>query len=1128
MSLKRYLAETASHALSEIGFYTPLATHVFGALLGYPAADRIINKSGKHGIPDVRLRSKEDASEWAIVEAKIEDLEIRDNAKRASVWHDQILEHGYIGPETFYIVLCAPRTFYICDLDGQLLETLHIESDHLADPRTGAQFPLTDAAFRARMQIISYAASLERRQFEAFREGKLKSGHIPLTAGTLDQLQTVFSSAIERLRPYCRSHFRQLQDEYEQAKSQVAEVDRKLDIIGSGAVKSRQKLLYQRLTIRAKHRLAFQLFEDDYDRFKHDQTYAGTQQEEHFEDIFCTNTAYVALSRLIFVRICEDVGLTTRKISNSGIAVWREFVQNIKGNYQDLLDVAFKDVAHVYSSLFESSVFDWFGQGNGLLHDVLERILFRLNAFSFRAMNRDLLGSMYQYFRPRIERRRLGEYYTPVAVVDYILARTGIASDPEIMQKRILDPACGSFTFGVRAALPLLKAGENLSPENRIGLVRKCLRGQDINPFSVFLSHLSLLFGLLDVYLKAKESDPSFVIKPMDVALQNSLTLSPMSTREIGEHEDDAQSEGNEKTEAFDYVVGNPPFVRNERLPQQDREVLNEQFPSLAVRNTDLSVYFLYAATKFFTKENGVIGMVAPIGIANSQWAAFLRNTLRDYEIVELVSLEWCAKQVFPGADIVPMLIFVRNRKRREGHKIRLVRGLMNVEELERCTHDQNFLAQKTSELPCETWSQLSALGDWCLEVAERDVPILEKLNSRTSFAQADVARVTFAIKAGNNQKFLRQADGSDAKRGEVPFLKGQHVATFQAVQATDEFADLSKIQTAEDSSIWDDLEFYEENPGLADTTGMGRYDYKTSHKLATGSPSDTVCCLMPEIYVTLAAAVIDPLQAAANNSTMVVIPRKYSAFCLASIINSRISRYYSFLTLRAAILLRKRTTWFPRAINALRMPKLTPKTAKALHGLAFEATKLSGSVKENETEAYLGAVAEITKFEKAGFLGLQVSEKSGSLDREELAAAQISGKSLGVGSVNLSAPSRDVVTLARVALLATDKDEFEVDDIQNLLLPADANVRAAIATKVRGFAGDLERKQQRVFAILEEIDEIVADGLGLKPAEHDTIRLRCQEFPLSVTVERPRFAWSADRKTQARRTYRPGERFKS
>ena len=1113
--------------MSEIGFYTPLATQVFGALLGYPPAQRIINKSGKHGIPDIRLNSQEDGSEWAVVEAKIEDRAIRDDGERAKIWREQILEHGYIGPETYYVVLCAPRTFYVCDLDGQLIETLHIEPNHLTDPRTGDQFPLTDAAFRERMHIISYAASLERRQFEAFRAGKLKSGHIPLTAGTLDQLQTVFSSAIERLRPYCRSHFRQLRGEYEQAKSQVAKVDRRLDIIGSVDVKIRQKLLYQRLTIRAKHRLAFQLFEDDYNRFKHDQTYAGTQLEDHFEDIFCTNTAYVALSRLIFVRICEDVGLTTRKISNSGIAVWRDFVRNIKGNYQDLLDVAFKDVASVYSSLFEASVFDWFGKGNGLLHDMLERILFRLNAFSFGAMNRDVLGSMYQYFRPRIERKRLGEYYTPVTVVDYILARTGIATDPDIMEKRILDPACGSFTFGVRAALPLLKAGENLSPENRIELVRKCLRGQDINPFSVFLSHLSLLFGLLDVYLKAKEADPSFVIKPMDVALQNSLILSAPAAGEISENGDTGNSQEGEKAEAFDYVVGNPPFVRNERLPQQDREVLNEQFPTLAVRNTDLSVYFLYAAMKYFTKEDGVIGMVAPIGIANSQWAAFLRNTLKDYEIIELVSLEWCAKQVFPGADIVPMLIFVRNRQRREGHKIRLVQGLKNVEEVEKCTHDQNFLAQKTSELSFESWSQLSALGDWCLEVAERDVPILEKLNARKSFEHADVARCSRAVKAGNNQEFIRPEVGV-ARRGEVPFVKAQHVASFQVTLDVDEHADLSKIHTAEDASVWGDLRFYDANQEQADTTGMGRYSYKTPDKLATGCPSDTLCCLVPEIYVTLAAAVIDPLSVVSNDSANILVPKKYSAYCLAAIVNSRLSRYYAFLTLRSAILLRRRSHWFPRAIKALRMPDLTAKTAQALHNLAFEATKLSCSVKENETEAYLEAIAEIAKFEKAGFLGLQTSEKSGSLDREELAAAQISGKSLDVGTIVLSAPSRDVLTLARVALLSTDKDEFEIEDIENLPLPAEASVRAAIAATVRGFASDLEKTQQRVFAILEEIDEIVADGLGLTPAEHDTIRKRCQELPLSLTVERPRFAWSADRKTQARRTYRPGERFKT
>ena len=87
--------------------------------------------------------------------------------------------------------------------------------------------------------------------------------------------------------------------------------------------------------------------------------------------------------------------------------------------------------------------------------------------------------------------------------------------------------------------------------------------------------------------------------------------------------------------------------------------------------------------------------------------------------------------------------------------------------------------------------------------------------------------------------------------------------------------------------------------------------------------------------------------------------------------------------------------------------------------------------------------------------------------------------------------------------------------------------MRTQLAHAINDFAAHIQRTESRVKGILEEIDEIVAAGLGLSPQEHEIIKQRCQQFPLSVTVERPRFAWSADRKNQARRTYKAGERFK-
>jgi hypothetical protein len=288
----------------------------------------------------------------------------------------------------------------------------------------------------------------------------------------------------------------------------------------------------------------------------------------------------------------------------------------------------------------------------------------------------------------------------------------------------------------------------------------------------------------------------------------------------------------------FEYIVGNPPFVRNERLPSEDREVLNDHFPTLGVKNTDLSVYFLYAAAKFLAKEGGVIGMVAPLAIANAQMAAYLRNFLKDYELFELVSLEWCAKEVFPGADIVPMLIFLRKRARPVNHTIRLVRAITSQEELELCAKDSSLLARKSSVVSFDEWSAVSQSGDWCLDISPDDFPILEKLRRLPQLG--DDLLAGYAVKAGSDQQFLQAGDGRERRDTEVPFLKGQHIAAFQIDTEVDEYADLDKIGSAEDASIWSHLDFYEANRDCPDDSGMGKFDYKTPHTLPLGTPSDT------------------------------------------------------------------------------------------------------------------------------------------------------------------------------------------------------------------------------------------------------------------------------------------------
>jgi hypothetical protein len=228
MSLQKYIAEITKGApVSEVAFYTPLREHILRGVLGYSPKSCLINKAGATGIPDIRLLSEEDASEWVICEAKLDDEEIRDTGKREDLWRDQIIAKGYLSPETVYVLLCAPRSFYICDVGGELLEAVHLDTDRevLTDARSGDELPATDQNLRKLLHLITADESRARPQYEAFREGRLRSGFLRLDASTLEKLQNVFEFSIRSLNRYSKRVFDYHQQQYREYLCPVSSKD---------------------------------------------------------------------------------------------------------------------------------------------------------------------------------------------------------------------------------------------------------------------------------------------------------------------------------------------------------------------------------------------------------------------------------------------------------------------------------------------------------------------------------------------------------------------------------------------------------------------------------------------------------------------------------------------------------------------------------------------------------------------------------------------------------------------------------------------------------------------------------------------------------------------------------------
>jgi len=106
----------------------------------------------------------------------------------------------------------------------------------------------------------------------------------------------------------------------------------------------------------------------------------------------------------------------------------------------------------------------------------------------------DYLKNFYQEVFPKQLRHDLGEFYTPDWLASYVIKQAGFNGD---IQKRVLDPACGSGTFLV-AVLNKIYEKNKKEPhkEKLISHITKNLIGFDINPVAVLTARTNYIISL--------------------------------------------------------------------------------------------------------------------------------------------------------------------------------------------------------------------------------------------------------------------------------------------------------------------------------------------------------------------------------------------------------------------------------------------------------------------------------------------------------------------------------------------------------------------------------------------------------------------------------------------------------
>jgi tRNA1(Val) A37 N6-methylase TrmN6 len=219
----------------------------------------------------------------------------------------------------------------------------------------------------------------------------------------------------------------------------------------------------------------------------------------------------------------------------------------------------------------------------------------------------DRLGQLYEELMPPEERRRLGEFYTPKPIAEFMVGWAVRARGDYI-----LDPGVGSGTFLMEAFHTLKGLGAEVSQ----GLSRQ-LYGVDINPLAVLMATISILS--LD-----PEASPN-------IYLADFLSLNHRAMRELGF----------DRTE-FDAIVCNPPYTRHHDLLPPYKEKIARVIEAEAgwpiSRLSSIYVHFFIHAYQFL-RDGGRLAFITPSEWMEADYGTILRRFLAEKTRLESIIL---------------------------------------------------------------------------------------------------------------------------------------------------------------------------------------------------------------------------------------------------------------------------------------------------------------------------------------------------------------------------------------------------------------------------------------------------------------------------------------------------------
>jgi len=528
------------------------------------------------------------------------------------------------------------------------------------------------------------------------------------------------------------------------------------------------------------------------------------------------------LDRLIFIKNCEDRLIIPAESLWKRFKAWQETAidADIVTFMMDLRNL-FRYFYEVYNGkLFEKHACEDLRIGNNVLEQVIN-ILYGDSqhlGYDFSVIPVDVLGQAYELYIGSIikeklglasaleivkepkKRKEYGIYYTPEAVVGFIVRNTvgkllqGCSKPEDVSAIKVLDPACGSGSFLIKNVDVInewYKALSDKQPKNASrGTLDAHFQQNNVektiltdNLFGVDLDPQAVEITILNLSLKAVAPKKKLPYMGDHVRCGNSIVTSSSSNwQDYFAHPDmirpfewEKEFGGIIEGGGFDVVMGNPPYITMEKLPEY-QNYCKTFYPEVYSGKNDFHYYFLTKGMQLL-RDKGLLGFITSRYYIEAKYARKLRKYILENSCIKAI-VDFGNFQVFDGVNVLTSIIILRknaSESERQSNIIKVVTvkaSTTNITDLmsniETHINEESF---SDDQISCYTVNQ-SELSEESWELDDETTKNIKLQMNNDSFRLGDLCEIEQSQKSGLNEAFIVSKSYAEEKHLEEDLLR--------------------------------------------------------------------------------------------------------------------------------------------------------------------------------------------------------------------------------------------------------------------------------------------------------------------------------------------------------------------